>query len=283
MYNTTSAQAITLILLTNIIFFVVDLLNRKNSIETNTLNYIFNRSIYTSIFASFWCFLSFENLYYNYVYDLVQISAFSIICGLGFYFFILSNKYLQFTNILFIQLVGHVLHQVFGLLIFDESLSKYYIFTTILLIIGIGIQSTIPNQKKGLILALLSTISWTIGYSYMSVPLKNVSTPLSVLILEFTLLIFYYILVAFYSKNIQPIILYKKRGVLLFIAILTIFGSFLLNYTYKNYFISQIGYLNLIIMPIFIFVSLRINKEKLSKKEIISNAFILIAYAISLL
>ncbi len=283
MYNTSSADAIALILLTNIIFFVVDLLNRINSIETKTLNYIFNRSIYTSIFALVWFFLSFENIYYNNIFDLVQISAFSILCGLGFYFFILSNKYLNFTNILFIQLVGHVLHQVFGLLIFDESLSKYYIFTTILLIIGIWVQSTIPNQKKGLLLALLSTISWTIGYSFMSVPLKNVSTPLSVLILEFSLLIFYYSLGVINSKNIKPNFLNGKKEILLCIALLTIFGSFLLNYTYKNYFISQIGYLNLIIMPIFIFISLRINKEKLSKKEIISNTLILIAYAISLL
>jgi drug/metabolite transporter (DMT)-like permease len=214
---------------------------------------------------------------------LLNISASALLCGFAFYLFIISNKYLKFTNILFIQLIGYVLHQLIGYIIFNESLSQYYILASFLLIVGILIQIAIPNQLKGLMVALLSTFLWAIGYSLMSIPLKNVSTPLSVFVLEITLLLMYYLLIFITKHKEQKIYLSEKNLPLFGVAFLTIFGSFLLNFTYKYYNMSQIGFLNLVIMPLFIFISLRVNKEKLSLKEIISNAIILLGYIMALL
>jgi len=275
--------AIFYILLINIIFFTVDLFNRKYSIDSNSLIYAFNRSIYTCIFAFIWLLIFFNEQYYSSTFDLLNISASALLCGFAFYLFIISNKYLKFTNILFIQLIGYVLHQLIGYIIFNESLSQYYILASFLLIVGILIQIAIPNQLKGLMVALLSTFLWTIGYSLMSIPLKNVSTPLSVFVLEITLLLMYYLLIFITKHKEQKIYLSEKNLPLFGVAFLTIFGSFLLNFTYKYYNMSQIGLLNLVIMPLFIFISLRVNKEKLSLKEIISNAIILLGYIMALL
>lgn len=284
MYNNIPTNATILIFTISILFFLVDLLNRKNSIDTNSMLYVFNRSIYTSIFSIVWVLAYLNEQYFESIKDIYQIIAFSLLCGFGLYLFILSNKYLKFTNILFVQLIGHILHQFIGYILFRESLNEFYLFSSALLIIGIFIQTSIPNQRKGFIYALLSTVSWTLGYSLMSTPLKSVSTPLSVMILELTIMFTFLILFKLTSYTKSSMILLKdKMPALVLIASITIVGSFLLNYLYKNYLISEIGYVNLLIMPIFIFLSLRINKEAFSKKELIANGFILTAYIISLL
>lgn len=284
MYNNIPTNATILIFTISILLFLVDLLNRKNSIDTNSMLYVFNRSIYTSIFSIVWVLAYLNEQYFESIKDIYQIIAFSLLCGFGLYLFILSNKYLKFTNILFVQLIGHILHQFIGYILFRESLNEFYLFSSALLIIGIFIQTSIPNQRKGFIYALLSTVSWTLGYSLMSTPLKSVSTPLSVMILELTIMFTFLILFKLTSYTKSSMILLKdKMPALVLIASITIVGSFLLNYLYKNYLISEIGYVNLLIMPIFIFLSLRINKEAFSKKELIANGFILTAYIISLL
>lgn len=283
MYNNLPTNATLLIFAINILFFLVDLLNRKNSIDTNSMLYVFNRSIYTSLFSIVWVLFYLNDQHFESINDLLQIIAYAFLCGLGLYLFILSNKYLKFTNILFIQLIGHVLHQIVGYLLFRDSLNEFYILTSILLVIGIFIQTSIPNQRKGFIYALLSTISWTLGYSLMSTPLKNVSTPLSVMTLELTIMLTFLVLFKVTNPQSSRILLKEKTPILILISSITIIGSFLLNYTYKNYLISEIGYVNLLVMPIFIFISLRINRETISKKELIANGFILAAYIVSLL
>ncbi len=276
-------MAIFYILLINIIFFTVDFFNRRYSIDSNSLIYAFNRSIYTTIFAFIWLIIFINQQHFSSTIDLLKISASALLCGLAFYLFIISNKYLKFTNILFIQLIGHVFHQLIGYIIFKEPLSQYFIIASFLLMVGILMQIVIPNQTRGFLIALLSALLWTIGYSMMSIPLKNVSTPLSVFVLEITLLLLFYTLILIIKNKGERIYLSGKKVPLFVIAFITIFGSFLLNYTYKNFNISLIGFLNLAILPVFIFISLRINKEKLSLKEIISNTIITVAYVITLL
>ncbi len=276
-------MSIFYILLINIIFFTVDFFKRRYIIDSNSLIYAFNRSIYTTIFAFIWLIIFINQQHFSSTIDLLKISASALLCGLAFYLFIISNKYLKFTNILFIQLIGHVFHQFIGYIIFKEPLSQYFIIASFLLMVGILMQIVIPNQTRGFLIALLSALLWTIGYSMMSIPLKNASTPLSVFVLEITLLLLFYTLILIIKNKGERIYLSGKKVPLFVIAFITIFGSFLLNYTYKNFNISLIGFLNLAILPVFIFISLRINKEKLSLKEIISNTIITVAYVITLL
>jgi len=145
-------------------------------------------------------------------------------------------------------------------------------------IIGVLIQSKIPKNTKGIILAVISIISWTLGYSLMSIPLKNTEMVWSVLIVEGTILSMA-IIGLFIQKNAKVFIQTRIPKPVILIAAITVIGSYMLNYTYKHFQITNIAWLNLIFLPVTVIASQIIFKEKISKLEIISNVLIFIAFA----
>ena len=161
---------------------------------------------------------------------------------------------------------------------FNEPSNWSLQISFIIAIVGILIQSKIPKNTKGISLALISIISWTLGYSLMSIPLKNTEMVWSVLIVEGTILSIA-IIGLLIRKNAISFIKSRIPKPVILIAGITVVGSYMLNYTYKHFQITNIGWLNLIFLPITVLASQLLFKEKISKLEIISNVLIFIAFA----
>jgi drug/metabolite transporter (DMT)-like permease len=202
----------------------------------------------------------------------------ALICGIGLFTFIEATKHLAFTNLLLIQSLGPIIQQVIGKYLFNEASNWSLQISFVIAIIGLLIQSKIPKNTKGIILALISIISWTFGYSLMSIPLKNTEMVWSVLIVEGTILSIA-IIGLLIQKNAIAFIKSSIPKPVIIIAGITVIGSYMLNYTYKHFQITNIAWLNLIFLPITVLASQLLFKEKISKLEIISNVLIFIAFA----
>jgi hypothetical protein len=274
---------ILLTLLCNLLFFTVDLLNKKFSLNVVSIPYVINRTIYTTIFALIALLITKPTIFLYDITSLLKVSACAALCGMALYLFIESLKYLKFSNILFIQLLGQLFHQFIGYFIFKEEINNYLIVSAIFSSLGILVQSSIPDSKKGLFLAIISTLLWTLGYSLMSIPLKQVSTSISVFVVEFTLLFLYMLLALFQKKLMQSFkfINFDKR--MLLVGFLTVTGAYMINYVYSKYAISSIGVVNLIVVPLFVFISLRINREKFTRLELVGNSLVFLGYLFILL
>lgn len=269
---------ITVTLLINAIFYIVDTLTRKNSINSSSIEFLVKRSLFTFLFALLWLIVSnkidFHSLNFT---NVLEVFLCSVLCGLGLYSFIEANKYLKFTNVLFIHAIGQILHQLLGFVLFEEIISLEYVISFLIALIGVLLQAKIPSNRKGLMWALISTLAWTIGYSLMSIPLKEIDLVLSVVIVEFTILIVSSLIIVYRGKSIKENF-NKINGVYLIIGLFTILGSYLINYSYKNFAISSIGWINLIFLPLIALFNRIIFRERLSRVEIVSNLLILTAF-----
>ena len=274
---------ISLTVLCNLIFFTVDLLNKKFSFNILSIPYVINRTIYTTIFALIAFLITKPSMLLYDVTSMLEVTACALLCGLALYLFIESLKYLKFSNILFIQLLGQLFHQFIGYYLFKEEINNFLVISAIFSTLGILVQSRISDSKKGLLLAISSTLLWALGYSLMSVPLKQVSTSISVLVVELTLLLLYMFLALFQKKLLQTLKLIHFDKRILLVGFLTVIGAYLINYVYSEYTISSIGVINLIVVPLFVFISLRINKEKFTKLELVGNILVFIGYLFTLL
>ncbi len=265
-------------LLINAIFYIVDTLTRKNSINSSSIEFLARRSLFTFLFALLWLIVSnkidFHSLNFT---NVLEVFLCSVLCGVGLYSFIEANKYLKFTNVLFIHAIGQILHQLLGFVLFEEIISLEYVISFLIALIGVLLQAKIPSNRKGLMWALISTLAWTIGYSLMSIPLKEIDLVLSVVIVEFTILIVSSLIIVYRGKSIKENF-NKINGVYLIIGLFTILGSYLINYSYKNFAISSIGWINLIFLPLIALFNRIIFRERLSRVEIVSNLLILTAF-----
>lgn len=274
---------ITVTLLINAIFYLADLLIRKNSINNSSIEFLARRSLFTFLFAIVWLIVS-NTIHINSINykNILEVFLCSLLCGVGLYSFIEANKYLKLTNVLLIHAIGQILHQLFGFILFKEIITVEYVISFLIALIGVLLQAKIPSNRKGLMWALISTLAWTIGYSLMSIPLKEIDLVLSVVIVEFTILIVSSLIVIYRGKSIKEN-LNNITWVYFIIGLFTILGSYLINYSYKNFAISSIGWINLIFLPLIALFNRIIFRERLSQVEIISNLFILSAFIIYLL
>ena len=262
----------------NICFTIVDLMIRKTSLNVNSAKYIAQRSTLTVCFTLIWMWLVNGFSIPIDVTTSIQMIGCALLCGIGLFTFIEATKHLAFSNLLFIQAIGPIIQQVIAKYLINESMKWSLQISFIIAIIGVLIQSKIPKNKKGIILALISIISWTFGYSLMSIPLKNTEMVWSVLIVEGTILSMA-IVGLLIQKNAIVFIQTRIPKPVILIAAITVIGSYMLNYTYKHFQITNIAWLNLIFLPVTVIASQLIFKEKISKLEIISNVLIFIAFA----
>ena len=262
----------------NICFTIVDLMIRKTSLNVNSAKYIAQRSTLTVCFTLIWMWLVNGFSIPIDVTTSIQMIGCALLCGIGLFTFIEATKHLAFSNLLFIQAIGPIIQQVIAKYLFNESMKWSLQISFIIAIISVLIQSKIPKNKKGIILALISIISWTFGYSLMSIPLKNTEMVWSVLIVEGTILSMA-IVGLLIQKNAIVFIQTRIPKPVILIAAITVIGSYMLNYTYKHFQITNIAWLNLIFLPVTVIASQLIFKEKISKLEIISNVLFFIAFA----
>ena len=266
------------VLIVNVCFTIVDLMIRKTSLNVNTAKYIAQRSTLTVSFTLLWMLL--DNGFEQTIslYSSMQIIGCAILCGIGLFSFVEATKKLAFANLLVIQAIGPILQQFIGKWLFNESASSTLYISFLIALIGVLIQSQIPKNSKGIWLALISISAWTLGYSLMSIPLKNTAMIWSVLFVEGTIL-FIALGGLVFRKKIQDLFQSKIPKLVILIAMITVIGSYMLNYIYKHFQITNIAWFNLIFLPTTVLVSQFIFKEKISRKEIISNLIILIAFA----
>jgi drug/metabolite transporter (DMT)-like permease len=251
---------------------------RKTSLNVNSAQYIAQRSTLTVCFTLIWMwFVNGFSIPIDAKTTLQMIGC-ALICGIGLFTFIEATKHLAFSNLLFIQAIGPIIQQVIGKYLFNEQTNWSLYISFFIAFVGVLIQSKIPKNTKGISLAVISIISWTLGYSLMSIPLKNTEMVWSVLIVEGTILSMA-IIGLLIQKNAISFIKSRIPKPVIIIAGITVIGSYMLNYTYKHFQITNIAWLNLIFLPVTVIASQIIFKEKISKLEIISNVLIFIAFA----
>lgn len=117
---------------------------------------------------------------------------------------------MAFANILSVNIIGIIFQQLIAFFLLSEIVSTAFVISFILSIIGLAIHSNLPNNRKGLFWALLSSLSWSLGYSLLSVPLKKMEASWGSLIMEVTILLFSFILIKAFSKN-KAVILKKEN------------------------------------------------------------------------
>ncbi len=257
-------------------FFITDLLIRQSSLKTNTLHFIFYRTTITVLFTLFWLFVSGDYLNAPSFGQIGHVALLSGITALGIIGFTEANKHMAFANILSVNIIGIIFQQLIAFFLLSEIVSFNFIISFILSIIGLAIHSNLPSNRKGLFWALLSSLSWSLGYSLLSVPLKKMESTWGSLIMEVTILLFSFLLIKAFSKNKKfP---FKKENYsvgILTIGLLTTIGALMVTYTYKTFKVGNIGLINIWLFPISIITARYIFSEKISWREWIGNAFIL--------
>jgi uncharacterized membrane protein len=170
-------------------FFITDLLIRQNSLKTNTLHFIFYRTTITILFTLIWVLVSSDYLNTPSFNQIAYVALLSGITAFGIIGFTEANKHMAFANILSVNIFGIIFQQLIAYFFLSEVVSAAFIISFVLSIIGLAIHSNLPNNRKGLFWALISSFSWSLGYSLLSVPLKNMEASWGSLIMEVTILL----------------------------------------------------------------------------------------------
>jgi drug/metabolite transporter (DMT)-like permease len=217
------------------------------------------------------------------VFILIQLAGSSLVCGIGFFFYIKALNKNLFSNVIALGVIGGVFQKLFANIILGESNPISFWIALALMLFGFIAQAKDRLQTKGLLWVLLSAFFWPLGYVLLSIPLKKINALWSVPIMELSIMILS-LAVVFVFRGLKSI---KKSGnvsqVLLFaIAILTILGSLLQNYTFQQIKISHIGIYQLSVMPITYFLSMRIFREKPTTEEFVGFIFSLSGFIVFL-
>jgi drug/metabolite transporter (DMT)-like permease len=256
-------------------FFITDLLIRQNSLKTNTLHFIFYRTTITILFTLIWVLVSSDYLNTPSFNQIAYVALLSGITAFGIIGFTEANKHMAFANILSVNIIGIIFQQLIAYFFLSEVVSAAFIISFVLSIIGLAIHSNLPNNRKGLFWALISSFSWSLGYSLLSVPLKNMEASWGSLIMEVTILLLSFLFIKVFSKNKEITFIKENYSAgILAIGLLTTIGALMVTYTYKTFKVGNIGLINIWLFPISIITARYIFSEKISLKEWIGNAFI---------
>ncbi len=258
-----------------IFFYFADVLQKTTSKGAITWKYLFVRSCYTSVIAILLTIILFGVNSLPSVVIILQMAFCSVCCGMGLFFYIKSINALKFSNVGSLTIVGNVIQQLTGILLFGEKFTSSDFVAYAFMSFGCIYQLLFTKTLKGAKYVLLSTLFWTGGYILLSRVLKNTTIYWSVPVMEVTIMIMSFGIMVIYSfvnkQNdyiIQPITI--KPKFFLLIAVLTYCASLMNNNAFKNIPISTISILQLSLMPLAYLVSLKIFKEKPTSVELIS-------------
>ena len=257
-------------------FYITDVLQKTSSKGSITWQYLFKRSCFTSVIAIALTILFFGIKRFPSFLVVLQISFCSILCGLGLFFYIKSINALKFSNVGSLTIVGNVIQQLTGILLFGEKYTASDFVAYGFMSFGCVYQLLFTKTLKGARFVLLSTIFWTGGYILLSRVLQQTTIYWSVPIMEVTIMIMGYILMKLTPLAINTTNTHNQHlravnpTIFIVIGLLTYFGSLLNNNAFKNIPISTISILQLSIMPFAYLFSLKLFKEKPDKVELIS-------------
>lgn len=268
------------ILLINACFFCIDILVRKESIAGNTLEFISKRSLLTSLLTGIWLFTRPIDLMAISPTTYFQILGVAIVLSLGLIFFVTSFKYVAYTNVAMISLLGVLFQQVFIVLLYGNKFTYSSFVCLLIALSGIAIQIVNPKLSKGTLYALGSALCFNLGYVLLAHPLQSSPLEVSAFLIELVILFVSTSLYLFTTKNYTPHYFFKLNKTLFVIAILTTLGVFIVGYTYKYYPIDKVTLYNLFLQPTTVLLAYFILNDKLSKREWIGNGLLLIAFVI---
>jgi len=268
------------ILLINTCFFCVDILVRKESIASNTLAFISKRSLLTSLLTGIWLYTRSIDLMAISLTTYFHIVGVALILSFGLICYAISFKYIAFTYVAMISLLGVLFQQVFMVLIYGITLTSTSLFCLLLAVLGLAIQVVNPKLSKGTLYALGSALFFNLGYVLLAHPLQSSPLELSTFMIELIILIVSTIFYFVTSKDYTPQYFFKLNKNLYLIAVLTTFGVLVVGYTYKYYPIDKVTLYNLFLQPTTVFLAYFILKDKLSRREWLGNIIILIAFII---
>ncbi len=264
-------------------FYFNDALIKKASIELKSWHFILLRSVFTFILSIFILIPLILSYPFPDFFLLGQLAFASIICGLGLFFFIKSVNSISFANVEALSVLGNITQQLLAFFLLKETIKPLIWLSFIMMCSGFLIQ--FKTQKSGgLLWVLLCNVFWPLGYVLLSIPLKKINTFWSIPIMEGTILLMSIVIVLLSKTKIEkPNIASIRWGYFVSIALLTILGSFLLNYTFKTEKISNIAFLQMSLMIFTYFASIRIFKDKPNKYELISFFLLLTGFGMFLL
>ena len=191
--------------LASIFFYTSDVLQKTSSKAAITWPYLFIRSCYSSVISVAFTILFFGVSSLPSFSIISQLSFCSIWCGFGLFFYVKSINTLQFSNVGSLTIVGNVLQQLSGILLFKEKFTAIDFVAYAFMSFGCILQLLFSKTFKGAKYVLLSTLFWTSGYIMLSRVLKQTTVYWSVPIIEITIMAMGFIMVKVY-----PIILKSK-------------------------------------------------------------------------
>lgn len=259
------------------LFLGADILTRKYSIQKDSLVFIWNRALITSLLASIWLIASGEFRNIPDLDILFKLIGSSLIVSLGIIGFVEANKHISLSNLISIHLVGIVLQQFAAVFLLHEPATMLLITSGIISLAGLGFHASIPRNVIGLFWAIVSSFGWTVGYTVLSIPLKESNAIWGNLIVELTILLVSIVMLV--SKNQKFEILFTQKEFkkpLVIIGVITSLGAILVNYNYQKFLVSHIAMLGIWLYPITIILSRNIFGEKLTIKEWMGNLLILL-------
>lgn len=268
------------ILLINTCFFCVDILVRKESIASNTLAFISKRSILTTLLTGVWLYTRSIDLMAISLTTYFNIVGVALILSFGLICYAISFKYIAFTNVAMISLLGVLFQQVFIVLLYGNKFTHSSFVCLLIALSGIAIQIVNPKLSKGTLYALGSALFFNLGYVLLAHPLQSSPLEVSTFMIELVILVVSTIFYFVTSKDNTPLYFFKLNKNLYLIAVLTTIGVLVVGYTYKYYPIDKVTLYNLFLQPTTVFLAYFILKDKLSKREWIGNGLLLIAFVI---
>jgi len=260
----------------SLLFLIADAIQKKTSASGLTWSYLAKRSFYTSLVSIVATVFLYGFRTFPSPVIAFQMAGCSVCCGLGLFYYIRAINSLNFSNVGSLEIVGNVLKQLSGMLLFHEKVGKLDIASFILMSFGCIYQLLFTTSLRGAKYVLLSSFFWTTGYILLSYVLKSTPTVYwSVPIMEVTILLMSLLLLVFYKQNrtlsdfsLWPV----DKNVGLFLAIgLFIYGASLLNnYAFQQLPLTTINVFQLSMMPIGYVLSMRLFRERPTIIEIVS-------------
>ncbi len=258
-------------------YFFNDLLIKYYAPKLDSVYLIRRRTYFSILFASIWLIFSGEWMRVPSYTATFQMIGIAVLCTAGLFFFVKANRYTTFPNVIAVNLMGLITQQLVSYLFLQEELKQSYTISVLFVLLGVFTLVTIPNLKKGLFFALLSTFFWSLGYALLSVPLKHTSVVWGAFIIEVVILLLVLFGFKYLEKTKALVVSQKPSNFLFFLmGFLSISGSTLFNYAYQHYQVSQISLLYMLFYPLSILISKLYFKEQLGLKEWIGNGLILI-------
>ena len=262
------------------LFILVEILTRKYSIQLNSVVFVFRRSVLTLLFSMAWFFASnSNNNYFNLststIYHLLLCA---ILMGIGLISFVESNKHLALTNILSIQMLGIILKLVLDSTVTFQSTGFLGVFGVFLSVFGLFLLLSLPENRIGVFWALMSSLSWCMGYELIFESINKLGAPLTVVLIDAMLLISTLIILLYRKRSNEVLrVLTNLNSPIVIIAMLNTIGILVLAYGSKLYDIEIVSVLNICLYPISIIMVRYLFNELVVVKEWIGILCIFIA------